>query len=265
MNAQVLPLSRNIENWNRSAQALKTVYRQDEKEIMLAPVRDLAYEIARAGNFRFSGEREWKEGKKTFFFLKNMQEGLRINGESVREYLLLVASHESSGKSYLASFHFSEGRGNRYTEKIAPLFIHPGGAEERKQNAIRIIRQYESARIDLYSKLNRFDVLVASDEICEEIRYRVVEVLQKNFLKHKTYSGKGIISQINAFDNLMSIERKGRKHSFYTLLNAATAFSTYHLDGAEPANAEGCGQEICKQVMAVLNREFEFEMAEAQA
>lgn len=265
MSAYALPLRTDHQPklvWTKKNPIRGLAYEPDEKEQMLIPVRELAWEITRQGHYKMSGEREWLPGKKSFFFLKNMRGDLNINGEAVKEYLLLAASHESAGKSFIASFHFPVHRGNRYTQKSAPLFVHPGNQDDRMQNAFRVIRQYESSRSDLYRQLNAFRSIPAEEEITEEIKHTLIHLLQKNYGKFPSYNGRGLITRINAFNSLLSLEQNGRKHHLLSLFNAVTTFTTHHLDCHEPANAEGIGAEINHAVMLILEREYTSYLAE---
>lgn len=260
MNSAALPLSRLSGTWTKSTQSLPLIGKED-KQLMLQPFRGLAHEIVRQGHFVLSGEREWAEGNKTIFFLKNTRENLHIRHESVREYLLLVASHESTGKSFLASFHFPVQRGNRFSQKVAPLFMQHLHGDELRQNALRQIRQYESARVDLYRKLEGFGTVKASEELEDEIRFVVLDMMQRQHGK-TGFGQRSMISHIKTFDNILSLERHGRSHNLLTLFNAVTSLTTHHLDHTEPANAEGIGADINKKVFGILERELESTWAE---
>jgi hypothetical protein len=260
MNSAALPLSRSTNVWTKSNPNHPIIGKED-KQLMLQPFRALAHEVVRQGNFVLSGEREWTDGNKTLFFLKNTRENLHIRHESVREYLLLVASHESTGKSFLASFHFPVQRGNRFTQKVTPLFMQQMQGDELRQNALRQIRNYESARVDLYRKLEGFGTVKATEELEEEIRFMVLDMMQRQHGK-AGFGQRSMISHIKTFDNLLALERHGRTHNLLSLFNAVTSLTTHHLDHTEPANAEGIGADINKKIFGILERELESAWAE---
>lgn len=265
MNAAALPFGRTRQTQHQFLPEKKSNLRavkSDDKEVMLQPFRDLASAIVEMGQFKLSGERELSEGNKSLLFLRNTREDLHIKGEPVKEYLLIVASHESSGKSFLATYHIPENRGNRYCHKLQALFAQQLGPAELQQQALRTIRNYESGRRDLYQLLHAFSTVRADEELVEEVRHEVVRYLQQTLRNKPTLSGKGIVTQINALDNVMSVCRHSRHHTLKTLFDSITTFSTYHLDTREPAQAEGLGADLNQHIFHLLEREWQAELAE---
>lgn len=207
--------------------------------------------ILETNAFEFKGHQEFKNGKRLLSFFESKQKNLAICGETVKDYLIIGNSHDTSSKLFLGTSNYMIRCENQFSEKIRSYerrHDRPFNIDELKIE--ELVVQYELGRKKLYHKMER---LRHKDADVSVIR----QLAQKLFNSTENTEKLDVMpanNQKQILLNCIETEIKDLGPTLWGVFNGVTRYTSNHLKGNPGFGVvNGIGERMNREALLFLS------------
>ena len=218
---KLLPNFKAIVN-NKTKEVL-SIQRQTYKPLSNKNFMDSAEVLAKAAKGSVVAYESFKKGRNVLAFIKSENALSKINGDTIKDYIVLGNSHDGSSSIFLGTSTKILSCENEFAELNKEFnFKHMGKILFKLNDAINRYQEYYNQRKIMYADFENMQKIKIDNSQIIKITNRLFDI-QKN----KELSAIKI-SQIEEFKQSLEIEISRLGKNYWGYFNAVTYYSTHY-------------------------------------